>query len=278
MLSPVVKWVGGKRQLMKEIVNCLPESYNTYFEPFIGGGAVFFTLKPKIAYINDINKDLYAIYKCLFDQKLLNQLTHHLLIHQNKHNDEYFYQIREQDRQIIFKDKPIYEIAARAIYLNKAGYNGLYRVNSKGQFNVPSGHYKKVNLIKNGLYQKIHEYFMSSEIHLTSVDFEEAVKKAQRNDFVYLDPPYDTLEPKNSFVAYDKNKFNREEQKRVHKVFNDLNKRGVKVMMSNHDTAFIRELYKDYYIKTVEANRMVNSKGNARGKVKEVIVTNYKTT
>lgn len=278
MLLPVVKWVGGKRQLMKEILNSLPESYDTYYEPFFGGGAVFFNLKPQKAYINDVNKDLFAIYSCLMDKDLLHKMSIQLHIHQEKHNDDYYYKIRREDREDDFKEKPIFEKAARAIYLNKAGFNGLYRVNSKGEFNVPSGHYEKVNLVRKELYESIHRYFVNHDIKLTSKDFEDAVSSAYKGDFVYLDPPYDTLEPKDSFVAYDKNKFNRDDQKRVFKVFKDLDAKGVYVMMSNHDTEFIRNLYKGYYIKTVEANRMVNSKGNERGKVKEVIVTNYKTS
>lgn len=275
MLAPVVKWVGGKRQLINAILNSMPKTYNTYFEPFMGGGAVFFTIKPSKAYINDVNKDLYAIYSCLFDQTLLQNMIKELAIHQKKHNEIYYYTIRKMDRKNGFSNLPTYKIAARAIYLNKAGYNGLYRVNSKGEFNVPSGHYDKVNLVRNELYNNINNYFVENEIYLTSTDFEKAVIEAKKDDFVYLDPPYDTLEPKNSFVAYDKKKFSRDDQKRVFNLFCNLNKRGVKVMMSNHETKFILDLYKGFNIKIVQANRMVNSKGNERGKVNEVIVTNY---
>ena len=168
----------------------------------------------------------------------------------------------------------IYEKAARCIYLNKACFNGLYRVNSKGQFNVPSGKYEKGHCFDDANIMELHKYFHKKKPVILSKDFEAAVKTAKANDFVYFDPPYDVVGDQ-SFTSYTVGGFGRNEQQRLCDVVKQLTTKGVKVMVSNANTEFIRELYKDFNINIVEANRNINSKGDGRGKVEEVIITNY---
>ena len=191
------------------------------------------------------------------------------------HSEEYYYQIRKMDQLEEFNKLPLYVRAARMIYLNKACFNGLYRVNSKGYFNVPSGKKKIVHCFDRKTFDNLNLFFKNRKPVITSIDFELAVKNAKAGDFVYFDPPYDTWEEKNSFTSYDKNAFGKEEQIRLAKVFKDLSNKGVYVMLSNHNTKFINELYKDFHITVVPAKRMINSKADGRGAVEEVIITNY---
>lgn len=274
-MLPVLKWAGGKRQLLKEIRHYMPEAYNTYFEPFVGAGAVLFDIAPKHAYINDINTDLITVYRTLKDQDQFEKLVRLLKIHETNHNDDYYYEIRQMDREDSYKKLALYEKAARVIYLNKAGFNGLYRVNKKGYFNVPSGKKEKVKLVDLGNFNKIHNYLLNQDIQITNIDFVDAVKNAKKGDFVYFDPPYDPWEEKESFTAYAKDDFTRADQIRLFETFKSLADKGVYVMLSNHNTDFINSLYKDFNIHIVHANRMINSNPNGRGKVEEVIITNY---
>ncbi len=275
MLTPVIKWVGGKRQLLDEIKKRMPKQYNRYFEPFVGGGALFLELSPKEAHINDINHDLYAIYKSLQDEELFKDLLLRLDRHQKNHSEEYYYKVREQDRKEKYEHTSLSEKAARAIYLNKAGYNGLYRVNQRGYFNVPSGHYTKVNLYDEININSVHEYMKQNKILITNNSYEKTVENAQQEDFIYFDPPYDKLENKASFTAYSKNDFNRDDQIKLFNTFKELSDKGIYVMLSNHNTEFIRDLYKDFNIHVVSATRMVNSNAQKRGPIEEVIITNY---
>lgn len=276
MIRPVVKWAGGKTQLLDEIIKRLPQIYNRYFEPFVGGGALLFQLKPQDAVINDLNYELVCVYECLKDKKLLKKLIEKLNEHEKNHSKAYFQEIRILDRTDHFKNLSKVDIAARMIYLNKSGYNGMYRVNSKGHFNVPMDNSKeKVKLYNFDNLMNIHKYFTNSNIVITNGDFEEVVKEAKIGDFVYFDPPYDTYENQKNFTSYSKQGFSKEDQKRLFEVFNRLSKTGVYVMLSNHNTDFIRELYKDYKIDVVLAKRMINSKATQRGPVEEVIIRNY---
>lgn len=274
-MNPVLKWVGGKRQLLNKIKELMPAEYNSYFEPFIGGGALLFNLEPKKIVINDMNSELINVYEVLSNKTYYNKLIKVLDIHQKKHSKEYYYKIRALDREDSFKTISKYEKAARIIYLNKAGFNGLYRVNSKGYYNVPFGQKEKVNLYVKDNLDKIHDFFSNNEVKILNGDFELAVIDADKNDFVYFDPPYDTWENKDSFTSYTKDSFTKEDQIRLFNVFKALDKKGVKVMLSNHYTDFIKELYKEYKINIVEAKRLVNSKASGRGSVLEVIITNY---
>ena len=249
-MNPIVKWAGGKRQVMEELKKHLPENFNNYYEPFIGGGALLFELAPNHAIINDVNHELISIYQCLKDAELCTLMTKELDIHKENHSEDYYYKIREMDRNPRYELEPIYIKAARAIYLNKAGWNGLYRVNSKGYFNVPSGKKikEKLNLYDKDNIENIHKYFDETNIEILSLDFTEATRTAREGDFVYFDPPYDTWEDKESFTAYSKFDFNKDDQRRLAECFKDLTRRGVKCMLSNHNTAFINELYQGFNI------------------------------
>ena len=238
-MNPIVKWAGGKRQVMEELKKHLPENFNNYYEPFIGGGALLFELAPNHAIINDVNHELISIYQCLKDAELCTLMTKELDIHKENHSEDYYYKIREMDRNPRYELEPIYIKAARAIYLNKAGWNGLYRVNLKGYFNVPSGKKikEKLNLYDKDNIENIHKYFDETNIEILSLDFTEATRTAREGDFVYFDPPYDTWEDKESFTAYSKFDFNKDDQRRLSECFKDLTRRGVKCMLSNHNTA-----------------------------------------
>lgn len=273
--KPVVKWAGGKRQIIDKLIELMPNKYNHYFEPFVGGGALLFELMPKNATINDINEELIYIYKCLANIKDFKLLLEDLEEHERNHSEEYYYEIRELDRSSEYVDLPIWKKASRTIYLNKSCFNGLYRVNSKGYFNVPSGKKEKVQTYdKNNMF-KLHNYFTNNEINILSEDFSFTVDRAQPGDFVYFDPPYDPIDDKDSFTSYTKFNFTKDDQIRLSDVFKILNSKGVYVMLSNHNTNFINELYKDFNIHLVNAKRMINSNAKGRGFVKEVIVTNY---
>jgi len=198
-----------------------------------------------------------------------------LIRHEKNHTEEYYYEVREMDRKEDYDKYPDYIKSARLIYLNKACFNGLYRVNSKGFFNVPSGKKEKVKAYDEDLFTSLHEYLSNSNIEILQGDFEKAVSSAVKDDFVYFDPPYDTFEEQNNFTTYTKDAFGKEEQLRLSNVFKELSNKGVKVMLSNHNTAYIRELYKGFNINIVKARRMINSKASGRGHVEEVIITNY---
>ena len=272
---PFVKWAGGKTQLLERLHAYMPKTYNNYFEPFIGGGSFFLNIAPKTATINDFNAELVCAYKCFQNDELFESLKNELKKHEANHSEEYYYQIRSMDKEDGFFSLPIYVRAARMIYLNKSCFNGLYRVNSKGFFNVPSGRKKKVVTFDEENFVSLREYFRNNDITILNGDFEDAVKNAKTGDFVYFDPPYDVIENKNSFTSYAKNDFGKDEQIRLARLYKKLSDKGVFVMLSNHNTAFINELYKDFNIHVVNAKRMINSKADGRGDVEEVIITNY---
>ncbi|MFU0825900.1 DNA adenine methylase [Clostridium sp.] len=272
LVTPVLKWAGGKRQLLRDIIKHIPEKYSTYYEPFLGGGAVLFELQPNKAVVNDINGELINVYLMIRDhvEELIEDLKKY------KNEDEYFYKIRELDR-----DKNKYnqlsnvKKASRIIYLNKTCYNGLFRVNSQGQFNVPFGRYKNPNIVNATILRAASNYFNKAKITFKCGDFEDAVKGARKGSFIYFDPPYDPVSDTSSFTGYDIGGFDKEEQIRLKKLCDKLNQRGVKFLLSNSATDFILDLYRDYNITIVKANRAINSQGNKRGKVDEVLVKNY---
>ena len=274
-MHPIVKWAGGKHQLLEKIKELMPREYANYYEPFVGGGALLFELAPKIATINDVNLELLAIYNCMKDDELYKLMLKELDKHEENHNEEYYYEVRSWDRDNRFELEPLWKRAARAIYLNKACFNGLYRVNAKGYFNVPSAKKEKVNTYDLDNMESIHNYFKNDNITILSGDFVEATRTAKEGDFVYFDPPYDNFEDKESFTAYSKFDFNKDDQVRLANCFKDLANRGVKCMLSNHNTKFINELYKDFNIHIVNAKRMINANASGRGNVEEVIITNY---
>lgn len=272
LVAPVVKWVGGKRQLLDEILPLLPKRISSYCEPFLGGGAVLFSIQPKKAFVNDLNKDLITVYEVIRDnvEELLSSLEKH------RNTQEYFYAIRDIDR-----DKASYhniskiEKASRLIFLNKTCYNGLFRVNSAGEFNSPFGYYKNPNIVNAPVLRAVNKYFNSSNITFYSEDFATTLSRIDRGCFVYLDPPYDPVSDTANFTGYNKSGFDRTEQIRLKKCCDELNKRGIKFMLSNSATDFIKELYKDYSIFIVKAKRAINADANKRGEIEEVIIRNY---
>lgn len=274
-LKPFVKWAGGKRQLLDRLLELLPSQYNHYYEPFVGGGALFFHLKPPNAFLNDVNTDLLSIYKTLHDPTQFAKMILQLDEHEKNHSEDYYYVIREMDRMTGYNELDDSIKAARLIYLNKSCFNGLYRVNSKGYFNVPFGKKDKVNTYDIDNLKGINEYFLKNKIEITNLDFEDAVKNANTGDFIYFDPPYDPIDKKDSFTAYSKNDFNTNDQIRLANLYKKLDNKGVYLMLSNHNTKLINELYKGFKISVVEATRMINSKSSGRGSVEEVIITNY---
>jgi DNA adenine methylase len=272
LVAPVVKWVGGKRQLLQDISKHIPDKFSTYYEPFLGGGAVLFHLQPNRAVVNDINEELINIYTVIRDN--LEELIKDLKKHKNE--ADYFYEIRELDR-----DKKKYsqlsniKKASRIIYLNKTCYNGLFRVNQQGEFNAPFGRYKNPNIVNETTLRAVSNYFNKAKITFKCGDFEEAVKGIRKGSFVYFDPPYDPVSDSANFTGYDKGGFDREEQTRLKKLCDKLDTQGIKFLLSNSATEFILELYKDYNITIVQANRAINSRGDKRGKIDEVLVKNY---
>ncbi len=272
LVAPVVKWVGGKRQLLDTFKPLLPKRITTYCEPFLGGGALLFSLQPQKAFVNDINSDLIQVYTTIKDdvENLIAALSEY------RNESDFFYYVRDWDR-----DKERYakltgvEKAARLIYLNKTCYNGLYRVNNAGEFNSPFGNYRNPNIINAPVLRAVSTYFNSADIHFTSVDYEEVLKKIPKGTFVYLDPPYDPVSETSAFTGYSKGGFSRDEQIRLRRCCDDLNARKIKFMLSNSSTDFIREQYAAYNITTVQAKRAINSVASGRGDVDEVVVRNY---
>jgi DNA adenine methylase len=274
LVKPFVKWAGGKRQLVPTILaNHLPKNYNlqTYYEPFIGGGALLFSLQPKKAVINDSNAELINCYKII--KNSLDELIEDLKNHKN--DEYYYYDIRDWDREKNFKSKTEVQRASRIIFLNKTCYNGLFRVNSQGQFNVPFGKYKNPNILDIAVLKAVNKYLNENQVRILNSDFQEAVKDAKGGDFIYLDPPYDPVSETASFTGYDVNGFNKQEQRRLKEVFDDLNSRGCHILLSNACTEFIEDLYKDYPHTKISAIRAINCNGKKRGKVDEILVKNY---
>jgi DNA adenine methylase len=270
-LQPFLKWAGGKRQLINHLRKYMPEDFDTYFEPFIGGGALFFDIKPQKAVINDINPEILNCYN------VIREHTDELIADLSQHRNEkdYYYEMRELDRTQKYNELTPVQRASRIIYLNKTCYNGLFRVNSRGQFNVPFGRYKNPRYLNEPLLRAINQYLNRADVKILNVDFEEALNEAQKGDFVYLDPPYDPLSDTSSFTSYSSQSFNKTEQERLYRVFHDLDRRGCRVMLSNSATDFITELYGNYQIVIVPANRAINSVSSGRGKINEVLVLNY---
>lgn len=273
-ITPILKWAGGKRQLIDKIMPLIPVDYETYYEPFIGAGAVLLALKPHNAVINDSNWEIINVYKTIRDhvEELLELLEEHSV----NHTPEYYYQIRKIDRETNYLDNhSIIEMAARTIYLNKTCFNGLFRVNSKGFFNTPIGHYKNPNIVNSENIMKLHQYLNEENIQLLTGDYESALDGIGEKDFVYFDPPYDPLSKTSSFTSYTKENFDIEEQKRLKKVCDRLTRNNIRFMLSNSDTEMLRELYCEYKIIAIPSKRMINAKGNGRNSIDELLITNY---
>lgn len=273
--KPFVKWAGGKRQIVDKLLMYAPDEFNTYYEPFVGGGALLFELSPKKAVINDSNKELINVYNVLRNEEKFKKMCSILNTYEKNNSEEFYYELRNKDRNKSSFDRlSDYKRAGRTIYLNKACFNGLYRVNSKNEFNVPFGKKTKVNTYDIGNLITVSNYLTMNDIKILNVDFEDSVKDAQKGDFIYFDPPYDS--ETSIFNSYTEDGFGKEEQRRLAKVYKELFNKGCYVMLSNNNTTLIKELYKDFNIHIIEAKRSINSNGAKRGKVEEVIITNYK--
>lgn len=272
-IKPFVKWAGGKNGSINSLISFIPKNFNSYFEPFVGGGALFFYLKnlnilnSKKIYLNDKNVELINAYKQIKINP--NKLLEKLEILKNNHSKEYFYKIRNLDRDFDFYSLSEVFRAARFIYLNKTCFNGLCRYNAKGNFNTPMGSYKNPKIYDKDLIFSVHEVLKN--VSITNKDFEVVSLKAKKGDFVYFDPPYYPLNKTSSFVSYTDN-FSANEQIRLYKLFKMLDCEGIKVLQSNSNTDFIKELYKDFEIIEVISKRAINCKGDKRGKIAELII------
>jgi len=272
-VAPILKWVGGKRQLIPVIEQLLPKEINTYYEPFVGGGALFFHLKPPTAVINDMNEELINLYQTVKDEVYM--LIELLRTHKNE--AEYFYELRHKDREAVFMEWNEVQRAARMLYLNKTCFNGLYRVNSSGQFNVPFGKYKNPKIINDEKLKAVSFFLKVNDVQIKNEDFEDVIKDSKKGDFIYFDPPYHPASKTANFTAYAKGGFCEGDQIRLKNSCIKLHERGVKFLLSNSDTLFIREIYRHdiFNITNVQALRSINCKGNGRGKVGEVLIKNY---
>lgn len=266
--------MGGKRQLLEAITPLLPRRMTCYCEPFLGGGAVLFSVQPRRAIVGDLNADLMTVYEVIRDdaEALLESLKKH------ENTPEYFYAIRNIDRdRERYRELSEVERASRLIYLNKTCFNGLFRVNSAGEFNSPFGYYKNPNIVNEPVIRAVSRYFNTRDIAFYSEDFARTVGRVERGGFVYLDPPYDPISDTASFTGYNKGGFGRDEQLRLKQCCDEMTRRGVKFMLSNSATDFIRELYREYHITTVRARRAINADARGRGAIDEVLIRNYGT-
>ena len=272
-LSPFLKWAGGKRQLLEKIIDRMPKSFNNYYEPFIGGGALLFELQPAKAVINDINASLINAYITIAEKpfEFISAVTE-LDSQIPEDGKAYYYSLRERYNNKLVKTEYDTELAALFVFLNKHCFNGLYRVNAKGLFNVPYNNSKRES-INNESIIAISEYLKN--VKIMQGDFEKACNDAQRGDFVFFDSPYAPLNP-TSFESYTKEGFDIESHKRLANLFEKLTDKGCYCMLTNHNTEFINDLYgnKGYKIDVVRVKRMINS--NASKRVgEEVIIYNY---
>lgn len=273
--KPYIKWVGGKRQLLRqfrELGLYPPEDFNpytnTYYEPFVGGGAVFFDLLPKNAELSDLNKELVTTYNVIKNNvdELIKSLQKHI------YDKEYYLEVRTKK----IEDLSDIEVASRFIFLNRTGFNGLYRVNKSGQFNVPFGRYNNPVICDEENLRRVSDTLQ--DVTITHQDYKNVLETAEEGDFIYLDPPYYPISASSSFTSYTTERFLEKEQTELRDTFMELHKKGCYVMLSNSDTPFINELYSGLYgitVNKVTAGRAINSKGSGRGKIMEVLVVNY---
>jgi DNA adenine methylase len=273
--KPFVKWVGGKRQLLKQFRDLglyPPELFdpttNTYYEPFVGGGAVFFDLLPERAELSDLNRELVITYNVIKNNidELIFSLKQHI------YDKEYYLEVRAKN----VNELSDIEVASRFIFLNRTGFNGLYRVNKKGQFNVPFGRYSNPVICDEENLRRVSKELQN--VIIKHQDYTSVLKNAQKGDFIYFDPPYYPLNRTSSFTAYTSESFLEKEQTELRDTFVELHKRGCYVMLSNSDTPFINDLYSEIdgaTIHKITAGRAINSKGSGRGKITELLVTNY---
>ena len=268
-IYPVVKWIGGKRQLIDTLHMHMPVSYTRYFEPFIGGGALFFSLQPHNGYIADDNEELINMYTIIRDNvdELIDSLRKHEV------SKEYYLAIRKLDRLDTYRQISKIERASRFIYLNKTCFNGIYSVNSNGYFNVPFGYYTTPLVVDEANLKRASELLKTTDIVHT--DFSTILTYVQKNDFVYFDPPYIPLNKTSKFTSYTKQGFSLDMHYILKDICDELDRRGVFFMLSNSDTKLTHELYKNYDRIQVFASRVVNASSHGRGKITELLIRNY---
>ena len=275
-VKPIIKWAGGKSQLIHELLRFKPDDFENYYEPFLGSGSFFFALSPKKkVYLNDINPTLINLYKLVRDypQFLIDKLEKYQLEYNSKSEEEQkklYYEKRSLYNELKHGNK---ERITLFIFLNKTGFNGMYRESSNGKYNIPFGKHKKVTL-----YNENNIFLMSKAVKnsvITAKDCKSVIKTAKANDFIYLDPPYHPITKTANFTSYSKDNFGIQDQKDLANIAKTLSKKGCKIMISNSESHFIRGLYKDFNFHEVKANRFINCKSDARGKINELIITNY---
>lgn len=272
-MEPLLKWAGGKRKLLTEIKKIIsPEiiGKHKFYEPFVGGGSVAFNFNCPNTIINDINKELINVYVQvkLHPEELINELKKH----KDNHNHDYYYSIRNMDRLPNYKQLSKIRKAARIIYLNKTCYNGLYRVNSKGYFNVPLGRYVNPDIVSEQKIKELSKFLNEKNVSIRNLEFYNAVLDAQEGDFIYFDPPYDY--ENSGFISYSSKGFNRKNLKKLKKVCDKLINKGCHILVSNNDTEFVNNLFNDsnYTINRIEVNRFISCDGKNRQKAKEVLI------
>lgn len=268
--KPFLKWAGGKAQLLGQLSKWLPADFETYVEPFLGGGALFFRLMPNKAILADLNTELMNVYRVIQSDARL--LMEKLDTHEPKKRDkEYFYEVRDD---LVPEELDPVSRAARTIFLNKTCYNGLYRVNAEGRFNVPFGRYKNPML-----YDEANLLAVSQTLQgklLMAADYQRTVGYARAGDFVYLDPPYQPLSKTANFTSYTSGSFTESNQKELASAFSELDERGCKVLLSNSATSYVKEIYDGYEFVSVKATRAISSKAETRGEIEELLILNYK--
>lgn len=277
MKSPI-KWSGSKLKLADTLQNLMPPKYNIYYEPFVGSGALLLNVLPKVAVINDINPFIAKMFQVIKDDDEYIELIDLLKTHKKNNSKDYYLSIRMQDRTGELEKLTDVQQVARFMYMNKVAFNGLWRVNSKGQNNVPYGKYKNPDIVAEERIVKVHEYLSNNEIQIENTGFEEATGKVKEGDFVYFDPPYVPLNQTSNFTSYSKNGFGIVEQKKLRDLFFELDKRGAFVMLSNSTADLVYKLYDKKGIAkfhTVETKRVISAKASSRGTINELVITNY---
>jgi DNA adenine methylase len=259
---PFLKWAGGKGQLLGRLRARVPPSYGRYFEPFLGGGALFFALRPARGFLSDVNREIIDCYTAVRDD--VSGLVAALRDH--RYDSKHYYEVRNTDPAKL----ALVERAARTIFLNKTGFNGLYRVNRAGKFNVPFGRYAKPAICDEPNLRACSAAL--ADVELVAADFERAASRAAAGDFVYFDPPYVPVSRTAAFTAYAPGGFDLDAQSRLAAFFDKLAERGVAVLLSNSDVPEIRKLYARYAMDTIEATRVINCKATRRGPVRELLV------
>ena len=267
--TPFLKWVGGKTRLLSQMEGLLPEEFDGYHEPFVGGGAVFFRLLPDQARLTDVNGRLIDCYTAIRDD--VESLADELARHARRHDKAYYY--RQRERFNSARRLSGTQRAGLMMYLNKTCFNGLYRENSRGEFNVPMGSYKKPRVLDLPNLLAVHETLKGVDLGVAS--FERVLDHAEPGDLVYFDPPYVPVSATSSFTSYAKGGFGSDLQVRLAQVFAELAQRGCYVMLSNSDCGLVRELYAGWRIEQVWAPRSINSRADRRGAVPEVVVCSW---